>query len=157
MQHALTKRQQEHLEFIRENIAQNESSPRLEELAGYFGVKTPPDHKTLKVFQSKGYLYFGRDSVSSFFIRLIEHAGSAETVIEIPIAGKVNKYGEVYDFPEKHAHFATLLLGSNPEEVFALVAMKDIPHSAMVAQDLIIFDRGKEPQPGDICIFYWER
>ena len=106
----------------------------------------------MEALQSKGYLYFGRDSVSGFFIRLIERAGSAETVIEIPIAGKVNKYGEVYDFPQELGHFATLLIGSEPGEVFALVVMEDIPQANMNAQDLLICDYGKRPQPGDICI-----
>ena len=98
MPHAVTPRQREYLEFLRQYIQENESSPRLEEIASHFGVKSPTAHKTLEALQSKGYLYFGRDSISGFFIRLIERAGSAETVIEIPIAGKVNEYGEVYDF-----------------------------------------------------------
>ena len=152
MPHALTPRQSEYLEFLRQYIRENESSPRLEEIADHFGVTSPTSHKTLEALQSKGYLYFGRDSVSGFFIRLIERAGSVETVIEIPIAGKVNKYGEVYDFPQELAHFPTLLIGSEPGEVFALVVMEDIPQAGMTAQDLLICDYGKRPQPGDICI-----
>jgi hypothetical protein len=124
----------------------------LEEIADHFGVKSPTAHKTLEALQSKGYLYFGRDSVSGFFIRLIERAGSAETVIEIPIAGKVKKYGEVYDFPQELGHFPTLQVGSEPGEVFALVVMEDIPQANIKAQDLLICDYGKRPQPGDICI-----
>lgn len=64
----------------------------------------------------------------------------------------MNKFGEVYDFPEKFGHFATLLLGSNPGEVFALAVMEDLPQASLLAQDLLIFDQGKDPQPGDICI-----
>ena len=152
MPHALTPRQSEYLEFLRQYIRENESSPRLEEIADHFGVTSPTSHKTLEALQSKGYLYFGRDSVSGFFIRLIERAGSAETVIEIPIAGKVNKLGEVYDFPQKLGHFPTLLVGAEPEEVFALAVMDDIPQASILAQDLLICDYGKRPQPGDICI-----
>ena len=152
MPHSLTSRQREYLDFLRKYIQENESSPRLDEIADHFGVKSPTAHKTLEALQSKGYLYFGRDSVSGFFIRLIERAGSPETVIEIPIAGKVNKYGEVYDFPQELGHFPTLLVGSEPGEVFALVAMEDIPQASIRAQDLLICDFGKRPQPGDICI-----
>jgi SOS-response transcriptional repressor LexA len=152
MPHALTDRQREYLEFIRNYIAQYESSPRLEEIADHFGVKAPTAHKMLETLQSKGYLYFGRDSVSGFFIRLIERAGSAETVIEIAVAGKVDVYGEVHDFPVELGHFATVLPGSEPGDVFALVATEDIPQASMLAQDFIIFDMGKQPQPGDISI-----
>jgi SOS-response transcriptional repressor LexA len=152
MPHALTPRQREYLDFLRQYIQDNEDSPRLEEIAAHFGVKPPTAHKVLKALQSKGYLYFGRSRTSGFFIRLIERAGSAETVIEIPIAGKVDGYGEVYDFPQMIGHFPTLLVGAEPEEVFALVVMEDIPQANMNAQDLLICDYGKRPQPGDICI-----
>jgi SOS-response transcriptional repressor LexA len=152
MPHSLTERQREYLEFLRGYIKERESSPRLEEIADHFGVKPPTVHKMLDTLQSKGYLYFGRDSISGFFIRLIERAGSAETVIEIAIAGKVDKNGEVHDFPVELGHFPTTLVGSKPGEVFALVATEDIPQASMLAQDFIIFDMGKQPQPGDICI-----
>ena len=155
MPHALTDRQREYLDFIRDYIKENESSPRLDEIANHFGIKSPTAHKTLKALQRSGFLYFGRDSVSGFFIRLIERVGSAETVIEIPIAGKVNRYGELYEFPEKHGHFATVLMGGVPGEVFALAVMDDIPEASILSQDLLICDYGKRPQPGDIAILPW--
>lgn len=152
MPHSLTPRQREYLTFIREYVKQNESSPGLDEISTHFGVKSPTAHKTLEALQSKGYLFFGRDKISGFFIRLIERAGSAEMVIEIPIAGRIDEYGELIDFPEEIGHFPTLLVGSKPGEVFALVVMEDIPQASLLAQDLIIFDQGKKPQPGNICI-----
>ena len=152
MPYSLTARQKEFLEYIRSYIKDNESSPRLEEIAANFQVKPPTVHKILESLQKKGYLYFGRDSLSGFFIRLIERAGSAETVIEIAIAGKVDRYGEVHDFPEELGHFATLLIGSKPDQVFALVLWESIPQASMLSPDFIIFDMGKKPQPGDICI-----
>lgn len=153
MPHAITNRQREYLEFIRQYIAENESSPQLEEIAKHFGVKKPTAHNALKALQKKGYLYFGRSSHSGFFIRLIERAGSAEVVTEIAIAGKIDRYGEVYDFPQKLGHFASLLVGANPAELFGLVAFEDIPQAGILLGDLIIFDSGKKPQPNDICIF----
>jgi hypothetical protein len=102
--------------------------------------------------QSKGFLYFGRDRISGFFIRLIDRAGSAETMVEIALAGKIDGYGELLDFPEELGHFASVLIGSKPDELFALVVMEDIPQASMLASDFIIFDMGKKPQPGDICI-----
>ena len=152
MPHALTERQKECLDYIRGYIAENESSPRLEEIASYLGVKSPTAHKLLEALQSKGYLYFGRDKVSGFFVRLIDRAGSAETMVEIALAGKIDGYGEVFDFPQELGHFASVLIGSKPDELFALVVMEDIPQASMLASDFIIFDWGKKPQPGDICI-----
>ncbi len=93
MPHALSDLQREYLEFIRQYIETNESSPRLDEIATHFGVKAPTAHKMLEALHNKGFLYFARDKFSGFFIRLIERAGSAETVIEVPMVGKVNKLG----------------------------------------------------------------
>ncbi|MCK5315369.1 MAG: hypothetical protein KAJ53_09615 [Anaerolineales bacterium] len=52
----------------------------------------------------------------------------------------------------KLGHFATLLVGAEPGEVFALAVMEDIPQASLLTQDLLICDYGKRPQPGDICI-----
>ena len=152
MPHALTPRQSEYLEFIREYIKANESSPRLEEIANHFNVTSPTAHNTLKALMRAGYIHFGRSSTSGFFIRLIERAGSAETVHEIPIAGKVDRYGELIEFPQKHGHFATLLLGGTSGEIFALTAWEDIPEVSVLAGDLLICDYGKHPQAGDFVI-----
>jgi SOS-response transcriptional repressor LexA len=150
--HSLTSRQREYLEFIREYIKENESSPRLEEISNHFQVKSPTAHKILEALQSKGYLYFGRDPNSGFFIRLIERAGSAEVVIEVPIAGRVGANGEVYAFPQNLGHFASVFIGAAPGNVMALAVAKDIPQANIRSGDLIIFDLKKKPQPGDICI-----
>jgi SOS-response transcriptional repressor LexA len=152
MPHALTDRQREYLEFIRQYVADNESAPRLEEIAEHFGVTPPTAHNMLETLQTKGYLYFGRSKVSGFFIRLIERAGSAETVVEIPVTGKIDAFGELFDFPTRMGHFATVLLAANPGDLFALFVTDEIQSAAMLPNDFLIFDMGKSPQPGDICI-----
>ncbi len=58
MPHALTTRQREYLEFLREYIKENETSPRLEEIAEHFGVKPPTAHKTLEAFHRQGIYLF---------------------------------------------------------------------------------------------------
>ena len=62
MPHALTDRQREYLEFVRDYVERYESSPRLDEIADHFGVKAPTAHKMLKALQSKGFLYFATPS-----------------------------------------------------------------------------------------------
>ena len=152
MPHSLTDLQKEYLEFIRDYIRENESSPRLDQIAGHFGVKAPTAHKILSALQSKGYLYFGRDKKSGFFIRLIERAGSTEIVIEVPIAGRITDLGEVIDFPRELGHYASVFVGATNGEVFALSVTDDIQTALISSGDLIIFDTSKKPQPGDISI-----
>ena len=152
MPHALSERQKEYLEFIRNFVANNESSPRLDEIAEHFNVRAPTAHRALEALQAKGYLYFGRDSVSGFFIRLIQRAGAAENVIEVPIAGKVNRLGEVHDFPTNHGHFASVVVGSDPSKTFALALTENLPKVNMLQNDLLLCEYDRRPQPGDICI-----
>jgi repressor LexA len=149
---ALTERQKEVLLFVRNYISENESSPRLEEIADYLVVTAPTAHEHLRALQAKGYLYFDRTSSTGFYIRLIERAGTAETAIEIPVAGRFNRYGELTDFPSELGHFATLLSGVRPGSLFALQAAEDLPQASILANDIITFDLEKELQPGDICI-----
>ena len=152
MPYSLTPRQREYLEFIQAYIKENESSPRLEDLTKHFHVKAPTAHKMLEALESKGYLYFRRDAKVGFFIRLIERAGTSEIITEVPIAGKVDRYGEVIDFPGSIGTFATVFQGVKPGDVFALKAINNIPEASILTGDLIIFDLGKKPQAGDTCI-----
>ena len=154
MPHSLSERQKEVLEYLRTYITQNESSPRLDEIAGHFGIKPPTAHKILEGLQSKGFLYFSRDKVSGFFIRLIERAGSVETVMEIGLSGRIDQFGEVYDFPQELGHFSAVVVGSKAEDVFSLFTTADIPLANISSQDILIFDTSKKPQPGDVCLTY---
>ena len=103
------------------------------------------------------HIYFARDSVSGFFVRLLERAGTAETMIEVVIAGKINRYGELTDYPEEHGHFASVLQGAKPANVFALLVSQSIPEASIVHGDLLICDLTKRPQPGDIAILPFGR
>ena len=152
MPHALTDRQRDYLNFIKDYIKKNEVSPRLEEVAEHFDVKPPTAHKMLKALQRKGFLISDRTSSSGFFIRLIERAGTQEIVMRVPLAGKINQLGEVYDFPEMLGEIPAVFAGAKPDDVFALVLTEDIPQVEMEVNDFIFFDKGKKPQPGDICI-----
>lgn len=75
-----------------------------------------------------------------------------ETVAEINLVGKIDPFEKVIDFPKKLGHFVTVLIGSKPDEVFALVITDGIEQQGIHPSDFIIFDIGKKPQPGDICI-----
>jgi SOS-response transcriptional repressor LexA len=152
MPHSLTSRQREYLEFIREYIKTNESSPRLEEIAKHFGVKSPTAHKTLKGLMNSGYIIFGRTKKAGFFIRLIERAGTAETVYEVPVVGKIDGLGMLHDFPIFVDHFPAVLPGIVPENISAFIVTQDIPEANILSQDLLICDLGKRPQPGDLAI-----
>jgi hypothetical protein len=152
MPHALTDRQRDYLEFLKEYIYNNEDTPSLTEIADNFEVSLPVAHKTLQALMDKGYLYFERSSEAGFFVRLIERAGAAENVMEVPIAGTVDQYGEVVFFEEKIGSFPAILPGAKPDSVGALVVTERIAQASMQPNDFIIFDIDKNAQPADIFI-----
>ena len=145
-----------HLDFIREFIRENEVSPRLGEIAERFGVKSPTAHNTLEALQRKGYIRFERSSQTGFYVRVAERAGSREVIYEVPVSGRINGAGVVYDFPELLGSFAEVVIGAEKDSVFALIISEDIPTADMLPGDLIIFDMIKKPQSGDICIMQFE-
>ena len=152
MPHALTPRQSEYLEFIREYIKENETSPQLKEIADHFGVKKSTAHNALEALMKGGYVIFGRPKGSSFFIRLIERAGTTEWVYEVPVVGTVDGFGLLNDFPKLVDHFPAVLPGTDPTNISALIVAQDIPEANINSQDILICDMGKRPQPGDIAI-----
>jgi len=152
MLHILTPRQGEYLEFIREYIKQHECAPRLDEISTHFKVTSPTANKILKTLQEKGVLYFNRDKVSGYYIRVPERYNSTGGLREIPITGIVDKYGEVLRFPQYHGHIPDIL-PEGVNDVFACVVYKHIPAAGMLGNDHIIFSTGGVAKPGDICIY----
>lgn len=152
MPHVLTEREKEYLQFLRDFISANESSPQLKDVAESFGVKLPSAHKVLDALQRKGYLIFRRGAESGYYIRLSEQGGGIEKAIEILVMGKINNYGEVIDYPSEQGNFPLILLGVDENKVFALKVAQDIPQEQILAGDYLICDFSKRPQPGDIAI-----
>ena len=152
MPHSLTSRQREYLKFIREYIKTNECAPRLEEIAANFSVTKPTANKMLNALQDKGHISFNRDKKSGFYIRLPERYTAKGTQREIMIAGNLDRYGEVLQFPKYHGHLP-FMLPDEVGDVLALDVYQHIPSAGILAKDRMIFARGGEAKPGDICIF----
>jgi SOS-response transcriptional repressor LexA len=152
MPRKLTERQREYLDFIRDYIQEKNSAPRLDEIAGHFGVKSPTANKMLKTLEQAGQLYFNRDNLTGFYIRLPDIIETDAPLVEIGIVGRVNKYGEIFDFPRKHGHFPIVLPGADPKNLFALDVWQHIHHADILGFDLIICDQSKTPKTGDLCI-----
>ncbi|MCJ7701505.1 MAG: hypothetical protein MUO62_07980 [Anaerolineales bacterium] len=155
MPHALTERQKEYLSFLRDYIRKNEMTPRLEEVAGHFGVKLPTAHKTLDALEKKGYLIARRESASGYFVRLAERGIGIEKLIGVFVIGKIDAYGEIHAFPEDHGQIPVVLIGVDEYQVFALEATEDIHQANILVGDYLICDYGLRPRPGDIAIMPW--
>jgi SOS-response transcriptional repressor LexA len=153
MPHALPPRQRDYLEFSREYIKENECAPRLDELANHFGVTSATAHKILGILRDKGYLYFDRDQVTGFYIRLQEKQGTSADIKEIAITGILDKYGEVLEFPKYHGHFPFVLQSQETKNVFTIKVYEHISSAGILGSDLLIFSATRKPQPDHICMY----
>lgn len=151
----LTDRQREYLDFIRNFIQENESAPRLDEIAEHLGVTSSTAHKALRTLQDKGKLFFNRDRITGFYIRAPDRINTTAPFYEVNLVGKVDRYGGIFDFPEKFGHFLTTIPGSKQEDVFAVKLWQHIPSESMQAMDIIFFDQERTPQPDQIGIIPW--
>ncbi|MBN1536909.1 MAG: helix-turn-helix domain-containing protein [Anaerolineales bacterium] len=142
----------EYLKFIRKYIDDNHCAPRLEEIAQYFNVTKPTAHKMLSSLMKEGQLVFNRDDYSGFYIRQIEKVGTTAYLTEIVIAGGIDRFGRLHEFPKKHGHFPLVLPGYDPDKLFALQAWQHIPQADILSNDLLIFYQELEPRIGGICI-----
>lgn len=142
----------EYLKFIREYIDENHCAPRLEEIAQHFSVTEPTAHNMLISLEEEGFLYFDRDDLSGFFIRIIERVGTTSSPWEIGIMGGLDRYGKLLEFPKKHGHFPIVMPNYDVDQLFALQAWQHIPQADILANDLLLFDRNPDPRLGGICI-----
>ena len=142
----------EYLKFIRQYIDDNHCAPRLEEIARHFNVTEPTAHKMLSSLEKAGSLYFDRDDFSGFYIRLVEWVETTAPLSEILIAGGIDRYGQLHEFPKKHGHFTLVLPGYEQKKLFALQAWQHIPQADILANDVLIFYQAQEPQIGAMSI-----
>ncbi|MCB2160513.1 hypothetical protein KQH40_00335 [bacterium] len=152
MPDALTDRQREYLEFIREYIKENDCAPQLKEIAAHFHVSSPTVTKALTVLQDKGHLYFDRDEETGFYIRLWERKTNLGNLREVSILGNLDENSEVQQFPKYHGHFP-YVFPKDTGDVFAIEVDQHIPTAEIYAGDKLIVAPGIEAKPGDICIF----
>jgi len=151
---SLTPRQSEYLEFIREYIKENKSSPQLMEIANHFYVTRPTASNMLKALEEKGVIYSKRDAVTGFYIRTPERSTPEGHLREIVIAGNLDRYGELQEFPNQLGHFP-FMLPNDTGDVFGVDVDHHIPSEGILARDRLIFTNGGKAKPGDICIYPW--
>ena len=152
MPQSLTPVQKEYFEFLRGYIEKNECAPMLDEIAKHFQVTRPTANKALKTLEEKGYLYFDRDKVSGFYIRIPEIHSTSSVPREIPVTGNVDRHGEIQEFPKYHGHIPCAL-PKGVGDVFALDIYQHMPSAGILGRDYMLFSNGGVAKPGDICIF----
>lgn len=163
MPHALTDRQKEFLDFIKNYIRENEVSPSLQEIADHFDVAPPTAHKILDALQKKDFILFRRNPDLGFIIRLVERGGLGEKIFPLYTIGTINQYGELVDLiklstVEKLIRRARkneidfsksipiIQKCNDPRSFFGLRASHDIPAISVEKGDIFVVDFHKIPQ-----------
>jgi repressor LexA len=152
MPHTFSAKHVDYLDYIKSFIQENSYSPSLKQIAEHFHVTSPTAHKALKGLQEKQLLYFDRDDVSGFYIRVPESIDSVETLHEIPILGVGDRNGELHKFSKKDGHFPVVLPDVQKGNVFSIEIKQHISSEDMLAGDRIIFHQEIETKSRDIVI-----
>jgi len=147
---ALTRRQREVLEFIRDWILRRGGSPTVREVAEHFGFRSPLSAKLhIDALVRKGYL-----KKRPFLSRGLEIPGLLpKESVRLPVVGTI-RAGSPILATENIEEYITLSRELFPlEEGFGLRVVGDSMKDAGILEgDIVIVRPGVEPTQGDIVV-----
>jgi repressor LexA len=152
----LTPRQEDALNFIKEQIAKNGYPPTVREIGKFLGLSSPATTQVhLSNLEEKGYIKKGGNK--SRAIELLvdnEYANQSDGIIQVPLLGKVTA-GSPIEAIERPDEFFSLpaYLIPNKKEVFTLdVSGESMINAGIFDGDIVIVQRQNTANNGDIVV-----
>jgi repressor LexA len=152
----LTPRQEDALNFIKEQIAKNGYPPTVREIGKFLGLSSPATTQVhLSNLEEKGYIKKGGNK--SRAIELLvdnEFANQSDGIIQVPLLGKVTA-GSPIEAIERPDEFFSLpaYLIPNKKEVFTLdVSGESMINAGIFDGDIVIVQRQNTANNGDIVV-----
>jgi repressor LexA len=152
----LTPRQEDALNFIKEQIAKNGYPPTVREIGKFLGLSSPATTQVhLSNLEEKGYIKKGGNK--SRAIELLvgnEYANQSDGIIQVPLLGKVTA-GSPIEAIERPDEFFSLpaYLIPNKKEVFTLdVSGESMINAGIFDGDIVIVHRQNTANNGDIVV-----
>jgi repressor LexA len=148
---ALTNRQSEILEYIREFIRAHKYPPTMREIAGRFGISAKGAHDHVKALEKKGKVRF--DLGRSRTIEILDEDSCPPDVISVPLIGHVaagvpllaeENWNGTVQVPaaalRRGTHFALRVQGDSMEG------------AGILDGDTAIFEHRRDAENGDIVV-----
>jgi repressor LexA len=152
----LTPRQEETLNFIKEELANNGYPPTVREIGKFLGLSSPATIQVhLSNLEDKGYIKKGGNK--SRAIELLvknEYANQNDDIVQVPLLGKVTA-GSPIEAIERPNEFFSLpaYLIPNKKEVFTLdVSGESMINAGIYDGDIVIVQRQNTANNGEIVV-----
>lgn len=156
MKESLTKKQEEILTYIKEYIVSHGYPPTVREICKAVGVSSPATvHAHLNNLEKKGFIK--KENTKNRAIELLvqnEFAQTSETVIEVPLLGKITAGSpiEAIEKPDEYFSLPAYLIPKS-KEVFTLnVSGCSMINAGILDGDIVIVQRQNTARNGQIVV-----
>lgn len=148
---ALTPRQQETLDWVKEFIREHGMPPTVREIGAAFGIKSSSVFDLLAALERKGYLRRGNLGARSL---IVEGMDRSETgIVEVPIVGRIAAGSPIEAIEDDRGTIAVsrdLLRG---REAYALkVAGESMVEAGILDGDYVVVRKQDTADDGDIVV-----
>lgn len=152
----LTKRQEDVLDYVKSYIASHGYPPTVREIGKALGVNSPATIQAhLEGLEEKGFIR--KEGTKNRTIEVLvpnEYATKNETVIEVPLLGKITAGSpiEAIEKPDEYFSLPAYLVPNN-KEVFTLnVSGCSMINAGILDGDIVIVERCNHARNGEIVV-----
>ena len=153
---SLTKRQEDVLDYVKSYIASHGYPPTVREIGKALGVNSPATIQAhLEGLEEKGFIR--KEGTKNRTIEVLvpnEYAISNETVVEVPLLGKITAGSpiEAIERPDEYFSLPSYLVPNN-KEVFTLnVSGCSMINVGILDNDIVIVERCNHARNGEIVV-----
>ena len=152
----LTSRQEETLNFIKEELVKNGYPPTVREIGKFLGLSSPATIQVhLTNLEEKGYIKKGGNK--SRAIELLvnnEYLNQSDDIIQVPLLGKVTAGSPIEAIERPNEYFSLpAYLIPNKKEVFTLnVSGDSMINAGIFDNDIVIVQRQNTANNGEIVV-----
>lgn len=152
----LTKRQEDTLKFIKTYIVSHGFPPTVREIANELGLSSPATVQAhISSLTEKGYIKKGTNKSRTIELAVKnEFAKESETVIDVPLLGKITAGNpiEAIQNPNEYFSLPAYLIPKN-KEVFTLnVSGDSMINAGILDGDIVIVERRNTAKNGEIVV-----
>lgn len=148
---ALTPRQQETLDWVKEFIRKHGMPPTVREIGAAFDIKSSTVFELLKTIERRGFLRRGDRRARSLIVEGMERSGSG--VVEVPIVGRIAAGRPIEAIEDDRGTIAVEKNMTRGRKAFALkVAGDSMVEAGILDGDYVVVLQQETADNGDIVV-----
>lgn len=151
----LTQRQQKILQFIKQYIDNNASSPTYREIMKHFHISSLSSiHKHITALMKKGFITKEKYLTKSLSLNTKTNISSTSSqTYNLPFIGHINKQGPIKTFPKMQTLIVPSYMVQSIQKTYALcIQGNDFIHQNILDADFILIESNPHPNWGDLTL-----